>query len=759
MKEIINELLKGNINCLTIDKVIEINSMTSSLLNKKSHNKDEIDLMEDILHISNILYNNTDRNLLPLEDGIYDLLLELYKNYNPNYQVGAEPIFFDLSDSIFNKEVKSPFKKYISDEDIEEMLFYDDLNKSPNISNLDVPFRETNYNYINKRIVESEQNHPSLVGTLDKCKFVLNKQAKEKGVFEDSNVRILERDFFGKHILSGILNPNRKFKVVVELKYDGVSVVGDISNTLLKGAISRGDTNKGFAADLTPLFYGYRFINAPNIDIAIKFEAIMTYPNLERYNQLKNKDYKNCRTAISGLVGSSDGAMYRDLVTLVPLATSLSETENLNRIEEIEFLNKYYSTGESLRYAVIEGDYKEVLFQIKMFVEEAELMRNYLPFMYDGIVVSYLDKDLIKALGRSNSVNKYSCAVKFNPLKKQTIFNGYTYTIGQDGKITPMINYNPVEFYGTIHNKSTGHSYERFKNLNLRLGDIIEVEYVNDVMPYVTKPENSYNESNINPVEQFITNCPSCGSVLEVSQSGKTIYCNNPNCPAKRLKRVANMFDKLNIKDFSEAYLSRVDVYSLNELFNLKVEDVEFLGELNSKKFIDRINSLKINPINDYTIIGSLGFTGVAEEKWKLILNKVSIEELINLYYNNNLYNTLSSIKGIGPLTIQTIENEFKYFLEDLKIISCMNNVIRSKGDSEKLSIRFTGFRDKELMEYLQSLGYDASDKGVTKSTNILLIPYKGFTSSKTSKVGDKTIIVDVNEFKDNMNKYIDCVL
>ena len=38
-----------------------------------------------------------------------------------------------------------------------------------------------------------------------------------------------------------------------------------------------------------------------------------------------------------------------------------------------------------------------------------------------------------------------------------------------------MIHYNPVEFYGTIHTKSSGHSYERFNNLGLRLGDIITV--------------------------------------------------------------------------------------------------------------------------------------------------------------------------------------------------------------------------------------------------------------------------------------------
>ena len=50
-----------------------------------------------------------------------------------------------------------------------------------------------------------------------------------------------------------------------------------------------------------------------------------------------------------------------------------------------------------------------------------------------------------------------------------------------------MIYFDPIEFNGTIHKKASGHSYERFKDLALHYNDILEVSYVNDVMPYVTK--------------------------------------------------------------------------------------------------------------------------------------------------------------------------------------------------------------------------------------------------------------------------------
>ena len=39
--------------------------------------------------------------------------------------------------------------------------------------------------------------------------------------------------------------------------------------------------------------------------------------------------------------------------------------------------------------------------------------------MYDGVVISYLDKRKRKLLGRENSVNKFSIAIKFNTMKNK----------------------------------------------------------------------------------------------------------------------------------------------------------------------------------------------------------------------------------------------------------------------------------------------------------------------------------------------------
>ena len=757
LQNIVNDLLNSNLSSLTSENVELINKLALQILSSNQLDDYLLDIAEKILHISNILYNNTDKSILPLEDGVYDLLLEAYKKVVPNYQVGAEPVYFKPTDNNETKELKKIFR-VVEEPKNEDFLFKEELSKAPRISRKDmltpIMHKVDNEN-ISKRIVNTAHSYPKLVGTLDKCKFVLNKQAQDKGVFNDSNVKVLERDFFMKHMEMGILNPNRKFKMALELKYDGISVEADVSDKVLS-ARTRGDANEGIAADISPILEGYRFKHAEGIvnrneTFGMKFEAIMTYFDLHRYNELKGKDYKNCRTAISGLFSSSDAKQYRDFITLVPLATSI---EDIDRQVEIEFMNKYYHSGEFLRYTIIEGNYLENLFQIKRFVDEAEYMRNFMPFMYDGVVVSYIEDDLIKALGRVNTVNKYSIAIKFNPLKKITTFRGYTYTIGQDGVITPMIHYDPVEFYGTIHNKSTGHSFERFKTLSLRLGDLIEVEYVNDVMPYVSKPDNSHNANNPNPIIEFIDTCPSCGNKLKVSESGKSVLCDNIECPERNIKRIVSMMQKLNLKDFSEAYISQISKYSLTELLNISVDEISFLGPITSQKFIDRMDEIKTKPIYDYKIVGSLGFDGIAIEKWKLILNNYTLHEILNMDHEI-LKESLVNIKGIGPITAQIICDQFDFFRTDLETISNMNNVESSKGIKSGKSIRFTGFRDRDLLNYLNDLGHDATDGGVTKTTDILLIPYENFTSSKIKKAGPNTLIIPVNEFRANIDRYL----
>ena len=433
---------------------------------------------------------------------------------------------------------------------------------------------------------------------------------------------------------------------------------------------------------------------------------------------------------------------------------------------------EFVSKGCPLRYSVVRGNYLENLAWIKLFTENADFSRQYIPFMYDGIVLSYRDEAKRRLLGRENSINKFSMAVKFNPLEKTSVFRGYSFTVGQDGSITPMIHYDPVEFYGTIHDKSSGHSLARFKELNLHKGDIINVEYVNEVMPYVSKPiANDINLQNekILPPEQFPINCPICGMQISISNSGRSASCTNPNCGGRQLARMVNMCAKLDLEGFGPSTIDALGCKSLKQLVELltapnanELLAERGFGPVESSNMIVQINNLMTKPMEDSKLLGAIGFTSISTKTFEIILNKVNLDklrELFNIldpsgYYNQVGIDYMKAIRGVGPLTAERIAKEWKYFSDDIEYMVKNANIVPYVQKVGK-KICFSGFRDKNLIDYLESLGFSYTNN-VTKDVFAVLVADANTKSAKTQSANKFGImIVPAKDFVDNLEQYL----
>lgn len=800
LSEIVEEVKHGNFLC-AYDNNQVIQSSIMEILNipdkDVKDNPSKLQDLVDLITIGNITYNYSDSDVLPIDDGMYDLLVvKLQRVDYDKFTPGSIPVDIAKINSTYKAKIDKDDKivkpfTIMTDDDrrkLDESLYSSILNYTKPFdsrSYLYKPFYVDDESmYINKRIRDVSHNYPQLVGTLEKCKFVLDSQAKELGVYKEANVKILERDFMVPLIQQGLINMQQNIQMVGTLKYDGVSIEADVTDKII-AARTRGDTDYNVASDVTPIFEGYTFPNANQLEldhpIGMKFEAIVRYDDLKRMNEIFGTSYINGRTAIIGILGSSDGWKYRNFITLVPLQVDFGDGTVVDRVTEIEFLNRYYATREYLRYVTFDSSYHMLMFEIKKYVEEAEYFRAWSQFLYDGVVLEFYDQNIRNILGRKNSINQYAMAIKFNPLKRITIFTGFTYTVGQNGVITPMIHYNPIEFMGAIHTKSTGSSYERFSNLNLFIGDEIYVTYVNDVMPYVSSVDSEHNRANHmrrqNVDEMFPTHCPCCGSKLIMSSKGKTVYCPNMECSERKKQRLSNMLAKLDIKDFSDAAVDMIGNKSLYEMMNMSADDLSVLGPTDSMKFYNQLQDLKINKLPDYRVIGSLGFTNVAAKKWKLIFQHFTLLELFHLYmttkntddhivtHDGNEYDSLqdaiANIKGVGPITAHTIVNELPYFERDINYIIQNGMYTQTEiGDRKpKYKIRFSGFRDATLEAMLNKFPFIDCDQdsGVTKDTTILLV--MNTADPPTSKVS-KAIkygvpVVSVTEFLENSSKFI----
>ena len=745
--DIANKVLLGY-SIIDPEDVKYINRLVRRFIKEPNHKL--INEMLSIITLSNTLYNNAHDILLPLDDELYDQLVVILRKMGIDTPVGSPVVKFkdlDLNKSISKNQAYDKKDKIQPMSFIENNYIYKDIIGSNDYDYISSDFQLSNNENINNQSKLSRtMNHKyDLCGTLSKCKYTLNKDAQADGKLDSPGIFTFERDFLKAHIDQGLVDPNN-IELMVSLKYDGISVEASIKGDTLVSACTRGDLANNEASDLSYALYGTKFHRATGIvnneeEFGIKFEYIITYYNLQRLMNDFGKIYVNPRNAIIGLLGGLDATRYRDYMTPVPLETSLP---NINRIYEVEFLNKFYSKDVGFRYAIIKGNYHEVLYQVYRFVKEASELRDYNGFQYDGVVVEYTDPILRHMLGKyNNSIPKYAIAIKFPPMKQITRFDHYEYTVGQNGVVTPMAIYDPVKFFGAINYKTTVHSYKRFKELNLKKNDKICVTFVNDVMAYITKPDESYFEPNDNPPEEFPKYCPCCGEPLILSESGSTAVCPNFYCDEKIYSRMTNTLAKLNIKDFSTQTLRLLEIQTFTDFLNMEnPENIEkskkLLGDILTAKLIEKVKFIKIANYPDYRLIGSLGFDSIAVETWKKIMSNIDINCLIN--YSDMELESLTTIKGIGVKTVGTIITERKYFLEDLISIRdrCkFQTTVSDKSIDElnKPTIRFTGFRpDGDEINYLESKGFNVSMGGITKDTSILLVPFIGFDSNNVRK-------------------------
>lgn len=712
----------------------QISNIALELINHPSWDESQIHAADIILKISNIAYNNTSADVLLLDDGIYDQLLVMYKKHNPNYQVGSYQTSYK---EIVQNEIASEkvMCTCINTSDIDSKLYLKNIQKQHTPTN-QIVIKELlpeDRDPITKRLINTTHKYPELVGTLDKCKFVLNADAVAANVFDKPSIQIFERDYIHKCLDAGIITPNEIFEMIGELKYDGVSVEAEVCGNTIISALSRGDTADNIATDLTPILGGYKFPNANKVPtdftFGIKFEAIITWRDLEIISEIRGKAYKNCRNAIIGLFGASDAYRFVQFITLIPISTSL----DMERVDELRFLNAYYNMGQYNRFVTFRGNYQEILFHVKQFTDSAECIRPTLPYMIDGVVISFTDKNKIAALGRTNFVNKYQMAIKFNPKKVRTNFIGYTYNIGKSGDIIPMVHFKPCEFMGTIHNKQTIHSYARFKELKLAVGDQIDIDYINDVITYVTKPDTQFNRDNQNPPVEFIKECPYCGSPLHISPLGKTIKCINAECPERCTMRMVDLLTRFGFKNFSEQTVRLLGIKHVSDILYYANEYsvLDILGPLQSKQFYDCIIDMLNNPIEDYKLMAALSFDNMAEEKWKSILKLYTIHELSDMWENGSI-NVITQISGIGPKIVESICDGFRIYSDDLGILLANCTILDSKSLKDLPKVAITGFRDSEFVNLLNHNGFDCSDKyGVTKNIAALITSDINSTSGK----------------------------
>ena len=235
------------------------------------------------------------------------------------------------------------------------------------------------------------------------------------------------------------------------------------------------------------------------------------------------------------------------------------------------------------------------------------------------------------------------------------------------------------------------------------------------------------------------TTCPSCSSVLE--DVNFLLYCRNPHCGEKALKLIEHFAKTLKIKGLGPATIVKLDVISLEEIYNLTLDDIAHaLGsDRLAIKLVEELERSQNAPLNVLLPAFSIPLVGkTATEK----LSKVctDIEEIDY---------ELCRKAGLGEKTATSLCDWLENSFIEVSLLPFSFEFEASVTPSTTLGVvcisgKLTSYKTKaEAHKLLQELGYEVKTS-LTKDVTIL-VNESGVESAKTTKARNAGVTIVTN--------------
>ena len=400
-------------------------------------------------------------------------------------------------------------------------------------------------------------------------------------------------------------------QAVISWKLDGLTIVLTYRDGELQKAVTRGNgevgeviTNNARVFKNLPLRISYQG------ELILRGEAVIGYRDFERINEeIEDVDarYKNPRNLCSGSVRQlSNEVTARRNVRF--FAFSLVRAEGVDfdnsRFRQMEWL-------ESQGFEVVE--HRRVT--AETIREEVDWFAGRIEsndFPSDGLVLVYDDIAYGQSLGATAKFPRDSFAFKWADEVRETTLREIEWSPSRTGLINPVAIFEPVELEGTTVSRASVHNLSIMEELELGIGDTIQVYKANMIIP------------------QIAAVCPVCGGATRISTENdtKTLYCTNPDCQAKQVKSFALFVsrDAMNIEGMSEATLEKFIIQGFikdfSDIFHLdryeeEIKNLEGFGEksyVNLQKSIENARNTTLP-----RLVYSLGIANIGLANAKVI--------------------------------------------------------------------------------------------------------------------------------------------
>ena len=444
-------------------------------------------------------------------------------------------------------------------------------------------------------------------------------------------------------------------------KMDGLTIVLTYENGELQKAVTRGNgivgeviTNNARTFKNIPLKIAYQG------RLVLRGEAIITYSDFERINEtIEDVDakYKNPRNLCSGSVRQLNNQITaeRNVRFYAFALVSAQDVDMHNsRAYQMEWLK---SQGfEVVEYRMVTGEsLDEAMDYFSHAIENND-------FPSDGLVALYDDIAYGDSLGSTAKFPRNAFAFKWADEIRETTLREIEWSPSRTGLINPNAVFDPVELEGTTVSRASVHNVSIVKELQLGIGDTIQVYKANMIIPQIA--ENLTRSSNL----EIPHICPVCGEEARVIQENEveSLYCMNPDCVAKKIKAFTLFVsrDAMNIDGLSEAtlekFIAKGFIHDFGDIFEIakhreEIVTMEGFGEKSYDNLIASIDKAKETTLAK--VIYSLGISNIGLSNARVIcrhfdddLDKIRTAE----------EEEISAIDGIGPVIAKSLTKYFK---------------------------------------------------------------------------------------------------
>ena len=549
-------------------------------------------------------------------------------------------------------------------------------------------------------------------------------------------------------------------KALMSWKLDGLTIVLTYRDGKLFKAVTRGNgevgeviTNNAKVFQNVPLQIAYKG------ELILRGEAVISYKDFEKINaEIEDADarYKNPRNLCSGSVRQLNNEITakRNVRFYAFSLVQAGDVDFQNsRERQMEWLKG--QGFEVVEYYMVTAD--NVKERVQYFSER--IRDNAFPS--DGLVLVYDDIAYGLSLGRTSKFPRDSYAFKWADETRETKLLEIEWSPSRTGLINPVAIFEPVELEGTTVSRASVHNISIMEELELGVGDKIEVYKANMIIPQIAR---NLTKSGVKDIPSA---CPVCGEPTEIKKvsNAKALYCTNPECQAKHVKAFALFVsrDALNIEGLSEAtlekFIARGFIREFSDIFHLdrhceEIRQMEGFGEKSYNNLIASIEKARVTTLP--RVVYSLGIAGIGLANAKVICKEFNNDVDAMLHADEEMLNAIDGIGGVlagAFVSYFKDEHHIKILLNLLKELEIPEEIEDNterilEGKKFVITGSVTHFANRgEIKELIESLGGKVTGS-VTAKTDFLINNDVHSTSSKNKKANELNIpIISEEEF------------